>query len=69
MPLRSRTIRVSDRTWEYVQQEAEQQGISANLWITEAIVSRLAWTLARRDAQVIRDAEAIEKIVRKVIGR
>lgn len=59
MALRASTVRLSERTWELVRQEAERQGITANAWVAEAVIGRLTYTMTRRGDQMALDFDRI----------
>lgn len=39
--MRKTTIRLSDRLWQLIQQEAESEGITAAQYIREAVIARI----------------------------
>lgn len=63
MPLRASTVRLSERTWQMVREEAKLQGITANAWISEAVVARIAYTLTRRNAPAALDWDRMEELL------
>lgn len=62
--LRSRTIRLSDRSWEAISDEAELEGVSANQWVVEAAISRLVYARMQRNHEIERDFDTIFEALR-----
>lgn len=66
MPVKGRTIRVSDPVWARVQAEAKLEGISANAWVQECILSRIVYSMTRRDDDAIATFERIHDCLREL---
>ena len=66
MTLRPRTIRLSDQVWGNAKRLAEQEGISANQWISECVVARVTWEFSRSGDPSIQDYERMYELLRKL---
>lgn len=57
------TIRMSQKTWEAVQEEAEMLGVSATEFIREATIFRLGYRWAQRmdDDHIVERMRAIDR--------
>lgn len=66
MPVRARSIRLSDRMWEAIRAEAEREGVSANQWVSEAATARLVYSWARQEHEGLANVENIYDVLRKL---
>lgn len=66
MALRPTTVRLSDRTWQYVKAAAEQDGVSANAWVAEAVISRLVYQTLRDNPETFQNWERVHAVVAEV---
>lgn len=68
MPAKGRTIRVSDPVWARVKDEARREGISANSWVVECVLSRIVYAMTKRDDDAIATFERIHDCLGELRG-
>ena len=64
--MRIQSIRFSEATWNHIRERAAAHGISASQYIREAALVRVAYEVAREDAQRGEDFERLSELVRQL---
>lgn len=66
MARQAKSLRLSNRIWNLVREEAKREGISSNAWIAEAVIARLTINRVRRGTDGSKTYEVIEEVVHDI---